>query len=149
MGTRKTTPAAESRARELAAAGLGVREIAATLKIEGLRGSKSTVAAWLKSPAPSRTTSPSTELAPTTDTLELIKRSVQATEQLARVAQREGRLSEFSTLTRTLGQLVTLVGRLTPPAPPPVDDDPLLVAAAKRAREKLLDRVERRARGLK
>ncbi|MCC6902803.1 MAG: hypothetical protein IT377_27775 [Polyangiaceae bacterium] len=127
-----------------------MREIARTLEAEGLRGSKSTIAAWLKrKPAPGEVSTTPTTPSDASSVLELLSRSVRATEKLAGVAEREGRLSEFSTLTRTLGQLVTLVGRLTPPAPPPVDDDPLLVAAATRAREKLLDRVERRARGLR
>jgi transposase len=123
MGTRKTTPKAEARAKALHRAGRSLREIEATLRAEGLRGSRSTVQTWLAAKKPKRATSSPTSArrttpAATASVLELLRRNVTAIERLARVAEREGRLSEFSTLTRTLNQCVSLIARHTPPEPP-------------------------------
>lgn len=139
MGTRKTTSRAESRARALRARGKTVREIAAQLRAEGLRGSKSTIGAWLAAKEPKRTaSSPRARTAPpATSMLQLLERSVRATERLAKVAEKEGRLSEFSALQRTLNQTIALVARHTPPEPPDPSENPDMTALGAKVAERL------------
>lgn len=147
MGTRKTTKAAENRARALHAEGRSVREIAVQLSAEGFRAGRTTVAEWLKTAA-----KPAVQPAPDTsddldtcDPIPLLRRSVTALEAAIKIAEAEGRLSELSTLSRTLHQALAQIARLTPAEPPARDEDPQLIAAAAQAREKILERVRRRA----
>jgi predicted transcriptional regulator len=77
----------------------------------------------------------------------LVAEHVRALQDLANDAKRRENTSVYLQLAKASMALVKELARLTPPERGDEDDAPDMVEAARRAREKILERVRRRARG--
>jgi predicted transcriptional regulator len=91
---------------------------------------------------------PKTKTPETTEDLRaLIAEHVRQLQDLANAAKREKNTAVYLQLARASSGIIKELARLTPPDHDDEDAAPDMVEAARRAREKILERVRRRARG--
>lgn len=145
---RKLTPPVVAKIRARQRAGLNQTQIAAELGI-----SQATVSHGLKEPAPkpARSSKRAARIRRATtpesmdDLRSLIAEHVRSLQDLAERAKRDKNTGVYLQLARAAGNLIKELARLTPAEPPDENASPDMVEAARRAREKILERVRRRA----
>jgi hypothetical protein len=77
----------------------------------------------------------------------VLRKQIDVLDRLAGVAEAEGRLSEFSTISRTMQTALALSAKLEPPPRHDPEADPDMQAIAKAARAKLHELLDRALEG--